>query len=203
MRINIKVTRMKTLIYRLEAGDIVSARALSRVLTQDQLEDLEKAWVEERACRKVKKPLAIKKYEAMVKNAILLYGRADKMYSLKSPVYKIKSMSQKAEYAFTNAFLFLEEAIEIDPDVQLWIDRELKDASFDPIGIPRVIGSSSPECLVKEKVPYPRFTKRELKIQALEKAILALEPKRSDTEEKTVIFAYPPRRALNFEGFVY
>jgi len=203
MNMSLKIGRIKTLIARLECGDIVSTRAISRVLTQAQLEAMDHAWIDEKSCRKVVKPLAIKKYEAMVKTAILLYGRADRLYFTKAPAHKIKAMAQKAEYAFNNAFLFLEEAIEIDPNNQLWIDRDLKDASFDPIGIPRVIGSSSFECLRKEKSPFPILTKREVKIQALEKALLTLDPKLSEREKKTVTFACLPRKALNFEGFVY
>jgi hypothetical protein len=198
-----KITRIKTLISRLEAGDTVSNRSLSRVLTNKQLKALGHDWKEEQSFRKVAKPLAIKKYEAMIKTALLLYSRADKMYFQKSPTHKIKAMSNRAELAFTDAFLFLEEAIEIDSNIQLWIDRDLKDASFDPIGIPRVIGSSSFECRRKEKVPFPVLTKRQLKILVLEQALETLEIKPNVSLKKMVPFLCPPRKALNFEGFVY
>jgi hypothetical protein len=198
-----KIARIKTLIARLEAGDTVSNRSLSRVLTEKQLKALGDDWKEEQSFRKVAKPLVIKKYEAMIKTALLLYSRADKMYFQKSPAHKIKAMSNKAELAFTDAFLFLEEAIEIDSNIQLWIDRDLKDASFDPIGIPRVIGSSSFECQRKEKVPFPVLNKRQLKILVLEQALEVLEIKPNVSLEKMVPFLCPPRRALNFEGFVY
>lgn len=143
MNVNSKIKRLKTLIARLERADAVSTRSLSRVLTEAQLKVLDETWNEEKSCRKVEKPVAIKKYEGMVRTAILLYERVDKMYFTKSSTRKTKAMSEKAEYAFTNAFLFLEEAIEIDQNLQLWIDRDLEETSFDPIGIPRVIGSST------------------------------------------------------------
>ena len=198
-----RIARIKTLIARLEAGDTVSIRSLTRVLTSSQMKSLNKGWKEEQSTRKVAKPLAIKKYEAMVKTALLLYSRADKMYFQKSPAHKIKAMSNRAQLAFTDAFLFLEEAIEIDSNIQLWIDRDLKDASFDPIGIPRVIGSASFECQRKEKVPFPVLTKRQLKILVLEQALEALEIKSNVSPKKMVPFLCPPRKALNFEGFVY
>ena len=198
-----RIARIKTLIARLEAGDTVSIRSLTRVLTSSQMKSLNKDWNEEQSMRKVAKPLAIKKYEAMVKTALLLYSRADKMYFQKSPAHKIKAMSNRAQLAFTDAFLFLEEAIEIDSNIQLWIDRDLKDASFDPIGIPRVIGSASFECQRKEKVPFPVLTKRQLKILVLEQALEALEIKSNVSPKKMVPFLCPPRKALNFEGFVY
>jgi len=203
MNLQIKISRIKTLIARLEAGVTVSNRSLGRVLTEAQILALDADWVEEKSLRKVTKPLDIKKYEAMVKNAILLNGRADRMHFLKTPAHKITALSNKAENAFLNAFLFLEETIERDNSIRLWIDRDLKDASWDPIGVPRVIGSQSFECLRKEKLPFPVLTKRQLKIQMLEAALEALESK---PEGKCEVFSQVhlrSRKELNFDGFKF
>lgn len=203
MRVKLKIERIKTLIIRLELGDVVSTRALSRVLTQAQINTLEKEWEEEKSNRKVQKPQAIKKYETLVKTAILLYGRGDRMCFKDAPAHKVKAMFHKADHAFELALEHLAESIEADCSIRLWIDRDLKDASNDPIGIPRVIGSSSFECLIKQKVPFPILTKRQLKIHALEEALSALEPKPNESHEKSVTFSCPPRKMLNLEGFVF
>jgi hypothetical protein len=203
MNMKMKITRIKDLISRLESGQTVSTRALSRVLTEKQMATLEEEWKEEKSSRKVQKPLAIKKYEALIKAAILLYGRADRMYFKGVQHHKIKSMSQKADNAFELALEHLEEAIGSDGSLRLWIDRDLKDASCDPIGIPRVIGSASFECQSKQKVPFLSLTKRQLKFYALEQALEALEPKPIESQDKSVTFLCPPRKMHNFEGFVY
>jgi hypothetical protein len=203
MNLQMKISRIKTLIARLETGETVSNRSLERVLTEAQILALEADWVEEKSLRKVTKPLDIKKYEAMVKNALLLNGRADRMHFLKTPAHKITAMSNKAESAFLDAFLFLEEAIERDNSLKLWIDRDLKDASWDPIGVPRVIGSQSFECLQKQKVPFPVLTKRQLKIQILEAALDVLEAKPEELCHVPALVHLPSRRELNFDRFKF
>ena len=203
MNINLKITRIKDLIARLEAGDTVSSRALSRVLSEAQMRTLGERWEAEKASRKVIKPKAIKKYEALIKTAILLYGRGDRMCFEDTPHHKIRAMFNKADNAFELSLEHLTEAIDSDCSLTLWIDRDLKDASYDPVGIPRVIGSSSFECLDKRKTPYPTLTKRQLKIYALEDTLAAIQPKPNEREQKMVTVKCPPRKALNLEGFVY
>jgi len=198
-----KIARIKTLIARLESGDTVSNRSLSRVLTESQMATLSEEWDEEKSSRKIQKPLAIKKYEALIKTAILLYGRGERMCFEDAQAHKIKAMFNKADHAFELALEHLTEAIGDDGSIRLWIDRDLKDAGYHPIGIPRVIGSASFECQSKQKVPFPTFTKRQLKMYALEDALLALESKPNETPEKSVTFICPPRKTLNLEGFVF
>ena len=203
MKMDLKIGRIKTLIARLESSESVSTRSLSRVLTESQMEALFADWEEEKLSRKVPKPASLKKYEALVKTAILLYGRGDRMCFEEAPPHKVKAMFHKADHAFELALEHLQEAIEADCSIRLWIDRDLKDSSNDPIGIPRVIGSSSFECLSKQKVPFPVLTKRQLKIHALEEALSALEPKQNESHEKSVTFSCQPRKMLNLEGFVF
>ena len=203
MNIRLTITRIKTLIARLESGESVSTRSLSRVLTESQMKTLSDEWEEEKLNRKAPKPASLKKYEALVKTAILLYGRGDRMCFEEAPPHKVKAMFHKADHAFELALEHLQEAIEADCSIRLWIDRDLKDASNDPIGIPRVIGSSSFECLSKQKVPFPVLTKRQLKIHALEEALSALEIKPNESHEKSVTFSCQHRKMLNLEGFVF
>lgn len=201
MNTKMKISRMKELIYRLEKGETVSNRSLSRVLSGEQMNALVNDWVDEKASRKVLKPKAIVKYESLVKTAIFLYGRGDRMCFIKSPAHKIKVMFHKADHAFEQAIEFITEAIQNDGSLRPWLDRDIKDARCDPIGIPRVIGSSSFECQNKAKVPFLTFTKRQLKIQALENALQKLESGSAETEKKVDILCKKPQKSLNFQGF--
>ena len=198
-----RISRIKTLIAKLESGLDVSIRSLSRVLTELQIATLAEEWEEEKSNRKVQKPLVLKKYEALIKNAILLYRRGDRMCFEEVPAHKIKAMFHKADHAFELALEHLNESIGSDGSLRLWVDRDPIEAEYHPIGIPRVIGSSSFECQVKRKTPFPILTKRQLKTYALEQALEALEPKSIESDEKSVTFLCPPRKIHNFEGFMY
>ncbi len=201
MNTKMKISRMKELIYRLEKGETVSNGSLSRVLSEEQMNGLVNDWIDEKASRKVIKPKAIVKYQSLVNTAIRLDGRAEKMCFTKSPAYKTRVMFHKADHAFENAIEFITEAIQNDGALRPWLDRDIKEASCSPIGIPRVIGSSSFECQNKEKVPFLTFTKRQLKIQALENALQELESGSVDTKKKVDILSKKPQKSLNFEGF--
>jgi hypothetical protein len=66
--------------------------------------------------------------------------------------------SDKADLAFEAALVFLRESIQIDGELQVWIDRDVNDLwGFCPVSIPRVIGSDHAECQNKSKSPYPKL----------------------------------------------
>jgi len=201
MNFNLKVSRIKTLIERLENHETVTNRSLARVLTAEQIKALEDEWLEERASRKVVKPKAIVKYEGLVKTAILLNGRMERMCYLKSPHYKIKEMAHKADSAFEKAIEFITEAIQNDGQLRAWIDRDVSEATCDPIGIPRVIGSSSFECQNKSKYPFLALTKRHLKLGALNSALDELQASPFESEEKVDVFIKRPQKTHNFKEF--
>jgi hypothetical protein len=84
----------------------------------------------------------------------------------------------------------------------MWIDREPDGSNLTPMGIPRVIGSSSFECLIKTKTPYPVITKKELKLRALELALSELTESSLedlDVTEELVRFSKP--KTLDFSSF--
>ena len=203
MNLQKKIARIKILIARLEAGGTVSTRALARVLTKDQMNALEADWLEEKSLRKIAKPFAIKRYEAMIKTALLLYFRAEKSYGTKPSERTVTARYHKAEYAFEAAIMYLEEITSLNPDLMLWIDRNLSDASYDPYGIPRVIGSTSTECKDPRKVPYPMLTKRQVKILALEEALEALEDKPLVNWYESHSTNLQRHKELCFDGFKF
>jgi hypothetical protein len=112
-------------------------------------------WRVEKSERKVIKPLEIKKHELLVKKALLLHSRAEKMHRTNSPARSVTAMYHKARCAFEAALEYLEEFSSTKSDLLLWLDRDSRDATDDPIGIPRVIGSSSRECKDQSKSTSP------------------------------------------------
>jgi hypothetical protein len=201
MNMNLKISRIKELIDRLENSQTVTNRSLERVLTAEQIKALEDEWAEEKASRKVVKPKAIVKYGGLVRTAILLNGRMERMCHLKSPHHKIKEMAHKADSAFEQAIEFITEAIQNDRQLRAWIDRDVSEATCDPIGIPRVIGSSSFECQNKSKYPFLALTKRHLKLGALNSALDELQASPFESEEKVDVFRKRPQKTHNFEEF--
>jgi hypothetical protein len=123
------------------------------------------------------------------------------MCHFKSPHCKIKAMAHKADSAFEQAIEFITEAIKNDDQLRAWIDRDVSEATCDPIGIPRVIGSSSFECRNKSKYPFLALTKRHLKLGALSSALDELQDSPFEGEEKVDVFIKKPQKIHNFEEF--
>ena len=67
--------RLVELLSRLESGVDVATRDMKSVLTEDQFIRYEDLWDAEKSNRKIDKPPAIKKYEAMVKQAYAAEAR--------------------------------------------------------------------------------------------------------------------------------
>ena len=169
-----KIKRIKELITRLDNGIDISITSLSRVLTGIQLDQFRRDWEDELSFRKVEKPHQLKIYEKKIKVGILHYQKMEKYSFTKDKNRLAKKFSDKAEDAFEKAIEYLIEQLQADSNLRMWIDRDPDGSNLTPIGIPRVIGSSSFECLVKTKTPYPVITKRELKLRALESALSEL-----------------------------
>lgn len=174
MKIDLKVKRLKELIARLEGGGDVSTSALSRVLTREQLDIYLEDWKEELSLRKIEKPKEAKEYERQIRISTLYYSKMDCFSLTRGKTQLAREFSNKADSAFERAYEYLIEQLHANPDLRLWLDRDPDPSHRCPTGIPRIIGSSSNECLVKSKHPYPIRTKKELKLHTLELALLEL-----------------------------
>lgn len=175
MKTEKRIQRISELIQRLHQGDDVTNSSIRRVLSEDQFTKMISEWESEKSDRKPAKPEALKDYESMLKAALLHSSKMDRFHASGKSLLA-KTYALKADQAFENALNFLEEATQNEPDLLMWIDRPLNEASCDPIGIPRAIGSESFECLNKAKSPYPTRTKREIKLEALQNALSTLKP---------------------------
>lgn len=204
MRVDQKIKRYKLLIHRLETGQTVSSWALRYSLTKNEIKAMQDAWNEELESRKAAKPTEVKRYEKLLQKACLYYAMMERYSSVipKKPNLT-KQYANKADSAFEAAIEYLREIAKCS-DIQMWMDRDVfGEISWDPISIPRVIGSKSAECLNKSKTPYPTIAKREIKIQVLQEAIKKLENK---TLEEFMVDPPPipikrNRKGLDFSGF--
>jgi len=204
MNIELKISRIRTLIKRLEEGVDISTSSMNRVLSPLQIEEFKADCDENLKSQRVSKPSLLKKYEKMIQVGCLHYQRMESYSSSPKKYHLAKKFAWKAEDQFEKAIEYLQELLQTDSNLRMWIDREPDGSNLTPIGIPRVIGSSSFECLVKAKTPYPVFTRRELKLRALESALSDLtEPSLEslDVTEEIVLFLKP--KNLDFSSFRY
>jgi len=174
MNLTNKIGRIKKLINRLEDGGDASISALSRVLTREQLDMYLENWRDELSLRKIEKPKEAKEYERRIRIATLYYSKMDRFSLARGKARLAREFADKADSCFERAYEYLIEELHANPDLRLWLDREPDPSKRCPIGIPRIIGSASFECLDKRKYPYPIRTKKELKLHTLELALLAL-----------------------------
>lgn len=207
----IKIRRIQALIGRLENGQQVTPRDLRSLLTKDDLNEINLAWKEEKIGREAEKPIPIKKYEKLLQIACSYYGLMEKYSgSLSKNEYLARAYSHKSDIAFERAIEFIREAEDKNSDISLWLDRDVfGEIEYNPISIPRVIGSRNHECQDKRKTPYPLQTKREVKIQVLEEIVKrmtseylkdSLEPFMIELETPKFDRKKPPPE---FTGFIF
>jgi hypothetical protein len=202
MKVELRISRIQILIDRLKGGEGVSTPSLSRVLTIEQFEHYQENWKDELSLRKIKKPKEIKEYERKIKVALLHYQKMDRFSLTRGKARLAREFANRADDAFEKAYEYLIEQLHANSELHLWIDRDPDPSKRCPIGVPRIIGSSSFECLDKRKYPYPTLTKRELKLQTLELALIEL--KKDDLElncEPTKIVHFSKTKNFDFSSF--
>lgn len=164
------------LLARLRANKQVRPKEISKVLFKSQLEDFGVHLEYQKTLKKVRRPAAIQRYAEMVRIGCLYYSKMEHYHRPPSKPHLSKKFSEKAESSFERALDFIREAVQINPELKTWIDRDLNDVrSYCPIGIPRVIGSDSAECRDKSKQPNLKLSRRELLIEHLELALYDLQ----------------------------
>ena len=167
---NEKIQKLTLELQALKNNQRLSMRRISNILSKAELLDLEQSWSEEKELRRVSKPAEIKAYQKRMKLGCIFYGKMEK-YSLGSSKNTKLSLkfANKADSVFEVAIDYIQEAVRDNAELSIWLDRDVfTEASCCSAGIPRVIGSKSAECLVKQKRPYPKLSKREITIQFLE-----------------------------------
>ena len=176
MRTEKKCARINVLINRLDAGEDVSRSSLARVLTPEQMVGLDESWKAEKASRKKPKPSEICRYESLLGQGVMLYGRYEsKPYEMSS--HESSRLAQEAEKALEKALNFAVELVQIESSFRMWFDRDPKDAHCGaPASMPRVVTSKSHDNQSACKgVPFAN-SKRDLKLAALYEALEKLQP---------------------------
>ena len=204
MRNEKRLSRIVQLISRLEANENVSRGSLSRVLTPEQMADLDEGWKAEQVSRQHPKPLEIKKYEAMLKRGLLLYGKYEATHH-KLAAYDSRRLIQTAESALEKALEFAQEMVQNTNSLQEWLDRDPKDCCRSaPASMPRIVTSKSTDNQSAIRKAPCTYSKKQLKLIALHNALEALQPNDLELisqEIKVSTFGSRRKLVMEFEGF--
>ena len=206
MRSENRISRIVHLINRLESSEDVSRGSLSRVLTPEQMADLDEGWKSEQVYRKQPKPREIKKYEAMLKRGLLLYGKYEATRH-KLAAYDSYRLIQSAESALEKALEFAQEMVQNTHSLQEWLDRDPKDCyGSAPASMPRVVTSKSADNQSAIRKAPCSYSKKQLKLIALHNALEALQPNDLELisqEIKVSTFSSRRKLVMEFEGFKF
>jgi hypothetical protein len=175
-------------------------------MTNEEYESYLREWDMERRSRKSPKPNEIKKYQLLLVRACLAYSKMDAYSTKPRPDLSVlKRLTRQVDITFSSALEFVQCAAYSNSEVRLWLDRDPFDhtsSSPCPQSIPRVIGSKSPECLDKRKVPYPTRTKREVKEYALLTLLENLDTFKDIFTEIHVISSIKRTKNFDFSKFL-
>lgn len=184
-----RLEKLHGLLARLRRGENVQNRQLQTWLGQPGYKVFEDAWsnVVEMRNMLTSKPGELIEYEELLKKAIMLYNRGEAA-SLKGQV-SARRLHAKAQAAFEKALLRLEEMMGQDPSLQMWLDRHCDftdqgTLSLDPIGMPRVITSRSPDN--QSSVGSMLRSKRDCKIEAVEAEIENIRNPRTESDAELI-----------------
>lgn len=184
-----RLEKLHGLLARLRRGENVQNRQLQTWLGQQGYKVFEDAWsnVTEMRNMLTSKPGELVEYEELMKKAIMLYNRGEAA-SHKGQA-SARKFHAKAQAAFEKALLRLEEMMGQDPSLQMWLDRPCDFSaqgtlSLDPIGMPRVITSRSPDN--QSSVGSMLRSKRDCKIEAVETEIERIRNPRTESEDDLI-----------------
>ncbi|QJQ32287.1 hypothetical protein GV829_07330 [Sphingomonas lacunae] len=184
-----RLEKLQGLLARLRRGENVQNRQLQTWLGEQGFKVFEDTWsnVVELRNTLTSKPGELIEYEMLLKKAIMLYNRGEAA-SLKGQA-SARRFHAKAQAAFEKALLRLEEMMGQDPSLQMWLDRHCDftaqgTLSLDPIGMPRVITSRSPDN--QSSVGSKLRSKRDCKIAAVEAEIERIRNPREESDDELI-----------------
>lgn len=165
--------KIRELLVLIHSGKDVSRKRLYRAIGSVALAAMEREWRKEVRTRD-EKPAEIVEYARRLGIALRKYGKADH-HSIRGSV-KAGRLFEVAEADFENALEYLIEALEGQPDLRFWIDRDINfnevGFGYHPEGMPYPIWSKSPYA---RKSVLRKRTIRYFKREALEEALEKLE----------------------------
>ena len=172
-----KLAKLEGIAEKLKRGENVQNRQLQTWLSADEYEQIAAEWDTQKLFREElkDKPTELKRYDDMLKKAIMMRNRSDAYHrkGKKSAAYKLDS---KCESLCEDALAILQEIVAADASLQIWFDRNLDfahgsliDASLG--NLPRLVTSRSIEKLSDDS----RLVKKiDVKIGVVERAIYSI-----------------------------
>ena len=184
-----RIKRLQELIDRMTHGKDVSTRDLKNVLTPEEFADLQAQWASQMTMRDWlrDKPDAVVEYETLLRQANFHYNKAESYsgsstksnHRDKNGVRIADKFYNQSQAAFERALEHLTEAAQMDPSLHIWFDRPLEfglngNIDLSPEGMPQA-GASRSVHRQGDGIFHSVQRKREVKQQALEHSLAALE----------------------------
>lgn len=176
-----RFAKLEGMLDTLKRGENVQNRTMRYWLTDIEWRGYEHALEEQKELRAefADKPTDLMEYERLMRDAMFSHNRADG-YAGKGHHKTAQKFRYKAEVQFERALEHLEECLAADPQLQLWLDRnvdtgpECDVSPSSPVTMPRVVTSRS---LDRAGSGFRQMykSKRQLKIEVVEGAIDALK----------------------------
>ncbi|MCF8164262.1 MAG: hypothetical protein K9J78_10495 [Polynucleobacter sp.] len=178
-----KKRSIEKLIAKIKAGSDVAKRDLNALLTNELKLELEIERKKQQQLKKIKKPIVLKEYEKLHKQALMLFGRYDS-YVVKTKTIsnvvtdrkaKKEELAIKTSLAVKKAQVYLVKAIKNKPALIEWLDRDSnligKDIGLQYDLLPFVITSRSEDKLIDIKERFGLKTIKEMRLEVLNKAL--------------------------------
>ena len=183
-----RIKKLQEIREKLLAGEEVANRQL-RTWLGEYFKDVAQEWACEQDMRlkPQDKPDAIREYERRLKKADFQRAKAESASS-RGKTYAGKFYN-KADVAYERALEHLQEQVSLDPALELWLDRTpdngptTSGTSIDFHGMPRVRTSRSMENQSQASVTGYVRTKRDIKIEVVDRAIEALTAEPTDSPD--------------------
>ena len=171
--------KLQKLIHQIERGDDVALRELKSALTVDEYLEFDEICKDEKEKHAELKPPEIKKYELLLKKAVLSDSKMN-IYSKK--IYKrsevvIKKLKRSVDVTFQCALEYLQELQSTKSYLWIWMDRDVRfDFVSSPVSVydlPRIVTSRSH--LVQDRGYKVKLSKRDIKTQVLKDSLNAID----------------------------
>jgi len=183
------LNRLHQLKQKLERGEHVQNRTLKTWIGIDAVHDMEQRWKDEKDSRPKSedKPSEIVEYERLLKRANFVRAKAETASSRSKS--NAGALYNKVDTEYERALEYIQEQVGADSTLQTWLDRPAivapseSGTGIDFNSMPRVITSRSQENQSSGVFHGEKLTKRDIKIEAVEQAISALENKLTDEQE--------------------
>ena len=180
-----KRAKLVELKSKLLDGQHVQNRQLIKWLGDGAFKQMEGEWKQQQSLRVdlSSPPEEIIEYKERLQKVNLLYSRAEN-YSRRKRTAAAEDMYHKSEVLAEQLIEFLHEFLQTDQGLQIWFDRlpDENNRGLTPASLPQAINSRS-RFNQGGCCGYIKKSKREVKIDAVERAIYALdEPQVIDDE---------------------